>query len=165
MGQENNQGTNDNNSSSKGANENRTFTQAELNTMIQERLERERAKYADYDALREKADKFDQAEEASKTELQKAQDKANFYKAELEKMKKAAGIRDIREKVAKETGVPVSLLNAETEEDCKAQADAILSFAKPDDYPDVRDGGEQGSNESGGSAAKQFADWMKKNKF
>ena len=161
----NNQGNNENNSSGKGANENRTFTQAELDTMIQERLGRERAKYADYETLKEKAAKFDQAEEASKTELQKAQEKANSYKAEIEKMKKDAGIRDVREKVAKDTGVPVSLLNADTEEDCKKQAEAILKFAKPDDYPNVRDGGEQGSSSGGGNAAKQFADWMKKMQF
>ena len=45
-------------------NEQRTFTQAEMNAIIQDRLTRERGKYADYEALKAKAAKFDEAEEA-----------------------------------------------------------------------------------------------------
>ena len=45
-------------------NEQRTFTQAEMNAIIQDRLTRERGKYADYEALKAKAAKFDAAEEA-----------------------------------------------------------------------------------------------------
>ena len=58
-------------------NEQRTFTQAEMNAIIQDRLTRERGKYADYEALKAKAAKFDAAEEAGKTELQKANEKAD----------------------------------------------------------------------------------------
>ena len=36
-------------------NEQRTFTQAEMNAIIQDRLTRERGKYADYEALKAKA--------------------------------------------------------------------------------------------------------------
>ena len=45
----------------------RTFTQSELNAIIGDRLAQERKKYADYDELKGKAAKFDEAEEASKT--------------------------------------------------------------------------------------------------
>lgn len=51
--------------------ESKTFTQEEMDAIIGERLKRERAKYVDYEALKEKADKFDAFEEANKTELQK----------------------------------------------------------------------------------------------
>lgn len=54
----------------------RTFTQAEMNAIIADRLNRERTKYADYDTLKSKAAQFDAAEEASKSELQKANEKA-----------------------------------------------------------------------------------------
>ena len=54
----------------------RTFTQAEMDAIIGERLSRERAKFADYDDLKAKASKFDATEEASKSELQKATEKA-----------------------------------------------------------------------------------------
>ena len=50
----------------------RTFTQAEMNAIISDRLSRERSKYADYDDLKAKAQQFDAAQEAGKTELQKA---------------------------------------------------------------------------------------------
>ena len=39
------------------------------------------------------------------------------------------------------TGVPAGLLSGASEEDCTAQAQAILEFARPG-YPSVRDGGE-----------------------
>lgn len=39
--------------------EQRTFTQSEMNAIIQDRLNRERSKYADYEALKEKAAPLD----------------------------------------------------------------------------------------------------------
>lgn len=137
----------------------KTFTQAELDAVIGERLSRERAKYADYDTLKEKAIKFDEAEEASKTELQKAQEKLSAYKSELDAMKKAERVRAIRDEVARETGVPVSLLTGETEESCLEQAKGILAFAKPSEYPSVKDGGE--ATKSNGTAQESFAEWFK----
>jgi len=50
----------------------RTFTRPQMNANIGDRLARERAKYADYSELKQKAEAFDQAEELSKSELQKA---------------------------------------------------------------------------------------------
>lgn len=120
----------------------RTFTQAELDQIVQDRLLRERNKYADYDAMKEKAAKLDEIEEASKSELQKAQERAEKLQAELSAMKHANEIRTIRDKVAQATGVPVGLLSGETEDACTEQANAILSFKSAAPYPTVRDGGE-----------------------
>ena len=39
--------------------ENRTFNQDEVNAIVADRLTRERAKYADYDDLKAKAQQFD----------------------------------------------------------------------------------------------------------
>lgn len=139
-------------------NEERTFSQAELDQIVGERLARERAKYADYDALKEKAGRLDALEESQKTELQKAQERASAAEEELASLKKAAEIRDVREKVAKETGVPAHLLHGETEEDCMAQATEIKSFATPK-YPTVDDHGEL-QNRPSGSTAEQFAAWL-----
>ncbi len=138
----------------------RTFTQAELDAIVSDRLKRDRAKYADYNELKEKADKFDQIEEQSKTDLQKATERADALQAELDRMKSEASVRGIRDKVANEKGIPVNLLTAETEEECNAQADAILSFAKPNAYPAVKDAGEV-RNVKGKNTSDQFADWMK----
>lgn len=137
----------------------KTFTQAEVDKVIGERLKREREKYADYDAIKAKADKFDQMEEASKSELQKAIESRDALQTELDALKNANSIRDIRLKVASETGVPVHLLTAETEEDCKEQANSILDFKTPRNYPFVRDGGEIQTPVGKKSTRDQFAEW------
>lgn len=48
-------------------------TQEEFDRMIGPRLERERAKFPDYDTLKDKAGKFDELDAASKTELERLQ--------------------------------------------------------------------------------------------
>ena len=138
--------------------ENAVFTQEDVDRIVGDRLSRERAKYADYDALKEKAARWDAAEEANKTELQKAQESRDALQKELDGLKQAAALREMRDKVAEETGVPASLLTGATEEDCKAQADAIKAFAKPG-YPDVRDGGEAQRPRSKKTAKDAFAEW------
>ncbi len=142
--------------------ETRTFTQEELDRIVGERLQRERAKYADFEALKEKASKFDQIEEQSKSELQKVTERADALQKELDGMKKADAIRLVRESVAQETGVPVNLLHGETKEECEEMAKAILSYAKPSGYPQVRDGGEVRST-TGGSTREKFKEWFDSN--
>ena len=119
----------------------RTFTQDEVNAIISDRLNRERSKYADYDDLKAKAAQFDAAQEAGKTELQKANEKAAKLQQQLDALNSANTLREVRAKVSAATGVPADLLSGDTEEACTAQAQAILKFAKPG-YPNVRDGGE-----------------------
>lgn len=70
----------ENNSNNTGQEPGKTFTQEELDTIVQQRLAREREKYPDYDIMKKKAEKFDKIEEESKTELQKAQESANALK-------------------------------------------------------------------------------------
>lgn len=59
------------------------FTQEQLDAVINERLKREREKYADFDALKKKAGDFDALTAAQKTDLEKANDRA--LKAEQER--------------------------------------------------------------------------------
>lgn len=80
--------------------------------------------------------------ENNSTALQEAIDKANGLQSELDTMKAAETLRLTREEVAKSIGVPAHLLTGETKEDCEAQAQQILEFAKPSKYPSVPDGGE-----------------------
>ena len=138
--------------------EERTFTQAELDAIVGDRLKRERAKYEGFETFKAKAEKLDAIEEQSKTELEKATEKATALQAELDRLKRADEIRALRERISTETGVPASLLTAETEEDCTAQAKAIMAFAKPS-YPAVKDGGEV-SGSSKRTTRQQFADWF-----
>ena len=78
----------------------RTFTQAEMNAIISDRLTRERSKYADYDDLKAKAAQFDAAQEAGKTELQKANEKAAKLQQQLDALNSANTLREVRAKVS-----------------------------------------------------------------
>lgn len=135
------------------------FTQADLDRIVQDRLSREREKYGDYAALKEKAAKFDQIEEESKTELQKATERVTALQTELDSLKKANTVRAMREKVAHDTGVPVNLLTADSEDACKEQAKNILEFSRPSGYPKVKDGGEVRTTGKK-STRDSFAEWF-----
>lgn len=143
--------------------ETKTFTQDELNAIVNDRLGREKAKYSDYEAMKAKAAKYDELEEANKTELQKASEKVSALQDELNAIKKQNEIRDIRAEVAKEMGIPAELLTAENREDCETQAKAINAYASAQaGYPQLKDGGEV-QKLSDGSTRQQFADWLNSN--
>ena len=138
----------------------KTFTQDELNAIVNDRLGREKAKYSDYDALKEKASKFDQLEEANKTELQKITDKATALESELKALKKANEIQKVRAEVAKAQNVPAELLTADTKEECETQAKQILSFVSAQQgYPTLADGGEVNASKAG-AERDLFKQWM-----
>ena len=136
----------------------KTFTQDEVNNIVAERLARERKNYADYETLKGKAAKFDELEEKNKSDLQKETERAEALQKELDSMKKAESIRTVRETVAKEMNVPADLLTGETAEDCKAQAEKLIAYAKPNAYPNVKDGGEV-RHTGKQSTREQFAEW------
>ena len=138
----------------------KTFTQDEVNNIVNDRLARERKKYEgiDLEALKTKAAEYDRMEEANKSELEKANDRANKLAVELENIKKAEEVRAIRQKVSDDTGVPVNLLTASTEDDCTEQANSIKAYAVPSGYPSVKDGGEP-QTMSKKSARDDFSAW------
>lgn len=81
-------------------------------------------------------------QEASKTELEKANDRANALQAQLDSLNKERELHTIRNKVSQTYGVPIHLLQGETEESCAEQAKAILEFSKKGNYPSQKDEGE-----------------------
>lgn len=137
----------------------KTFTQAELDQIVADRLARERAKYPDYETFKAKAARFDAAEEASKSELQKLTERADREKARADGLQKLIDTTNARNKVAAETGVPASLLTGETEEECKKQAEALKAWKGPTGYPDTHDPGAA-PPVGGGKTRDQFADWF-----
>ena len=122
--------------------EERTFTQAEMDAIIGDRLKRERAKYADYDELKTKATAYDEAAEASKSELQKAVEERDKYKADLAKLQAEKERADQVARVAAEKGVDAALL-ARMSGDVEENADFLKEQldAKPK-YEAVHDAGE-----------------------
>lgn len=132
-----------------------TFTQDDVNRIVAKRV----AKYSDYETLKEKAAKYDEAVEASKSELQKATERADSLQKELDAMKSAEQLRTLREEVANAKGVPARLLTGATKEECESQADELVRWAKPSGYPKVPDGGDPIGNVTK-STRDQFADWL-----
>jgi len=154
-------GTDNQNSQEQTQTEEKTFTQAELDAVVKDRLKREREKYADYDAVKAKATKLDEIEAANKSELEKANEKAAKLEAELNGIKKAAELREMREKIATENNIPANLLTGTSEEECKAQVESIKGLLSANGIPtSVSDGGEP--NHSGKvSNQTMFANWVK----
>lgn len=98
-------------------------------------------------------------------ELKQATEAIAALRKELEGMKTAETTRTMREKVAADKKIPAALLTGDTEDDCNAQADAILAFASSSGgYPQVRDAGESGGAGAGATKTRdKFAEWAKDN--
>lgn len=60
-------------SSGSGSDEKKSYTQAEIDGIVEGRLKREREKYVDYDDLKSKAAKWEEQENANRSELERAQ--------------------------------------------------------------------------------------------
>ena len=120
----------------------KTFTQAEMDAIIGDRLKRERAKYADYDELKTKATAYDEAAEASKSELQKAVEERDRYKAQVDQYEKEKAHAEQVAKVAAATGVDAALL-ARMSGDVEENAAFLKRQAESQPkYESVHDAGE-----------------------
>lgn len=97
-------------------------SQADLDALIASRLERERAKYADYKDLKAKASRLDEIEAANKSELEKATEAASKAAAERDDATAAA----LRLRIAVEHGIGLEdadlFLTGRDEETLRAQA-------------------------------------------
>ncbi len=143
-------------------------SQEDLNRVIGERLKR--AKPADYDDLKAKAAKFDEVEQASKTELQKAFDRAaaaekkaaDLEAAEKNRMEAEARAKEIAgwaEAAAKKHGIPAELIRGADKDEISAHA-AALAAAMPNRRGSAPREGvlpTGGTNEMRGLAQQVFA--------
>lgn len=119
----------------------KTFTQEDVDRIVTKRV----ARYSDYESLKEKAAKYDEQIEAGKSDLQKANERADSLQKELDSIRKETELRNLRDEVSNATGVPAGLLTGASQEECEAQAQAILTWAQqktPNGYPRVPDGGD-----------------------
>lgn len=122
------------------------FTQAEMDKIIQERLRKET----------EKREKAIAEKDAA---LKAAAETVTSLQGEIEKRNEADKISAMRSTISAETGVPVSLITATTEEEARAQAKAIAEFARPSSYPSIKDGGEV--NKVGSKTKEElFSEWF-----
>lgn len=95
-------------------------TQADFDRMIADRISRERAKFADYADLKTKAEAFDAATEAAKSEAQKQADALAAANAELAAYKQREQVAAWAANIARGSHVPASALRGSTEAELRA---------------------------------------------
>lgn len=126
----------------QGAPAEKTFTQSEMDAIIGDRLKRERQKYSDYDDLKAKAAEYDKAQEASKSELQRAIEQRDALQAELGSLKAAQERAELVAKVAAEKGVSAEMLSRMSGDVEENAAFLAEQEAKRPKYGAVPDAGE-----------------------
>lgn len=128
--------------------------------LAKERRETE-AKYAGYADLKAKADELDRLKEAGKSELEKANDKLAKANAELQKLKAERERAAIVAQVAKDTGVPLSVveaLNGADAAELAAQAKSIAEqYKTPGGAPSVPEAGSFPKDDGGEGGT----DWLR----
>ena len=132
-------------------------TQDDFDKAVAERLKRKdaavRAEYADYDANKAKADKLDALTKGGKLDVEAELKRLG----ELDEAAEKGKATELREKVAKEAGVPAELIFGGNEEELKASAEALAKFAKPNPAPTVPAAGEHsGATKAPQSSLKSF---------
>ena len=96
-----------------------TFSQEDVNRIVQERLQREREKYSDYDELKAAAERAQELE-AEKTTLA---ERVAEFEAKEEQQK-------LVNSVAEATGIPAAALKGDTKEELEAHAEVLKSLMK-----------------------------------
>lgn len=130
----------------------KTFTQEQVNRMIQERLARAKSEPpADYEDLKAKAARLDELEAANKSDLEKANDaatkakaKADEWKAKFEALQAEQERQQTVAEMAAKYGVnqgTLSRMSGDVEDNAKYLAG--LEAAKPK-YPTITDDGGTG---------------------
>lgn len=113
-------------------------TQADLDRIVAERLSRERAKYADYDDLKSKAEKLAEIEASQMSEAEKTAARIAALEAENQGYKTKEQVAAWKAQVSKDTGVPAAALAGSTLEELQAHAETLkplITAAAPPEPP------------------------------
>ena len=136
----------------------RTFTQSEMDAIIGDRLKRERAKYADYEELKGKAQQYDAAQEAAKSDLEKAVEERDALKARVDKLEADKARADAVAKAASTHGVDAELLARMTGDVEENAVFLKAQMAAQPKYGQVPDFGEAPAPGAKKGTAELFAD-------
>lgn len=109
----------------EGGNWKAPASQEELDSIVESRLARERKRYEGFDEYKAKAEKFDQAQQASKSDIEKATERAQKAEADLAASQQLA----LRSEIALTKGLTptqAKRLVGSTREELEADADELL---------------------------------------
>lgn len=96
-----------------------SFSQEDVNRIVQERLQRERDKFSDYDELKTAAERAQELE----SEKQALADRVAEFEAKEEQAKLVA-------QVAKDTGIPADALRGSTQDELEDHAEVLKSLVQ-----------------------------------
>ncbi len=140
-------------------------SQEEFDKRIGQRLAKEREKFADYDEIKQAADKYKEYLDSQKDEQTKLAEERDRLLAELEESRKEVETRKINElraEIASEKGLTLKQakrLTGTTREELEADADDLLeSFPTPKPTPPARTTSTRPVPTGGSNPEKQEAD-------
>lgn len=137
------------------------FTQEEVNRIVEGRVARVKAEPpADYDELKAKAARLDELEEAAKSDLDKANERAAAAEAKVAEYEAAESRRAWTAKAAEATGVPVDVLSAieaDSEESLMEKAESLKGYFTAPPAPVVGSDGVRASV----PAPESGDDWLR----
>lgn len=114
----------------------KTFTQEQVNAMLAAEKRKLSEKFGDYDDLKSKASKLAEVEEASKTELQKALDRAAAAESRAAKFEAKEQAAKWAAEIVKGSTIPASVLRGSTREELEAHFSELKDLApKPQRTP------------------------------
>lgn len=114
------------------------FSQAEVDRIVKQRAERIAAqKYGDYDDLKSKATKYDELEQANKSELERATNDRDSHKSRADKAEAAARRFEVAFASAPEHVTPAQIkavakrVTGDTDEDLESDAAELFELLAP----------------------------------
>jgi hypothetical protein len=132
----------------------KTFTQEQVNALIATEKRKFGDKYADYDDIKAKATQFDELEQSSKTELQKAIDRATAAETKAAALEAKEQVAGWAKDIVKDSLVPASALRGNTREELEAHfKDLEALIPKPQQQKRTAVPAGKPTGTEGGSAA------------
>lgn len=127
-------------------------TQADLDRIVENRLQRERAKYADYEQYKADSAKLGTVV-AERDELKNQLDTAN---KELGTLRGEKQVREWAQEVSQETGVPADVIRGNTKEEMLAHAQSLEKYVNVS-APVVGSDGKSPNSSAATSTRDMFA--------
>lgn len=132
-------------------------SQDDFDKLIGPRLERERAKFADHDELKSRAETAEAARVAAEQERDAATARATEAETKVGTFEATQALEAARAEVAKSTGVPVGALRGASKEELEAHAAELKPLLTAQEAPVIPTQGQQPEK----AAAFDADDWIR----
>ena len=136
----------------------KSFTQEQVDQIVEKRLAKERGKYKDYDELKTKARKLDEMENAGKSELDKLKESNAALRKQIDDAAAEKQHAEWVSEVAKDKDVPAELLRGSTRDELEAHAELLHKALNPSSKaPQVRNQTRTPSHQNSNKDAEELS--------